>query len=396
MEVTPPSTESNIDVPTEAYQENINPDISSETRENLGAFEQTNWDNLSQSEKEQAVEKLRDSIAEDLQLENKPNIAYYNNEDRGDYGGYAASTNTIYINRYNMGDATETVDTIAHESRHCWQHERADNPQTEQDYRFKENFDNYVRPEDDYREYKNQIVESDAREYATLVREAEPIGSLPASDTGPDKYVTSPQPLDVDSGKYITQPSNSDIDSGTDVTRMTDDVNIPLSSDDINIDYDSKVVNELPDDFESKEKTEDYSTKIDDKVKEVEKDPLPAGIVNTFKNGEYRTVVTTEPVTLYRVYGGAASAEGSFCTTEPCVNKAKTQDALALKNEWGNTISKEAQITVPAGTKLNIGRVAPQNDGGKILKGDADQIILPQNWDQDWVSKVRNIDKEAD
>ena len=59
-------------------------DISSETRENLGAFEQNTWDNLSQVEKEQAVEKLRDSIAEDLQLENKPNIAYYNSEDPGD------------------------------------------------------------------------------------------------------------------------------------------------------------------------------------------------------------------------------------------------------------------------------------------------------------------------
>lgn len=57
-------------------------DISSETRENLGAFEQNNWDNLSQVEKEQAVENLRDSIAKDLQLENKPNIAYYNNEKR--------------------------------------------------------------------------------------------------------------------------------------------------------------------------------------------------------------------------------------------------------------------------------------------------------------------------
>ena len=54
-----------------------------------------------------------------------------------------------------MGDATETADTIAHESRHCWQHERADNPQTGQDQQFKENFDNYIRPEDDFRAYKD-------------------------------------------------------------------------------------------------------------------------------------------------------------------------------------------------------------------------------------------------
>lgn len=156
-------------------------DISDETRENLGAFEQNTWDNLSQVEKEQAVEKLRDSIAEDLQLENKPNIAYYNNEDPRDYGGYAASTNTIYINRFNMGDAAETADTIAHESRHCWQHERADNPQTEQDYQFKENFDDYVRPEDDFYEYQNQPVEADARDYAQDVKDA-----IPVSEETPD------------------------------------------------------------------------------------------------------------------------------------------------------------------------------------------------------------------
>ena len=156
-------------------------DISDETRENLGAFEQNTWDNLSQVEKEQAVDKLRDSIAGDLQLENKPNIAYYNNEDPGDYGGYAASTNTIYINRFNMGDAAETADTIAHESRHCWQHERADNPQTEQDYQFKENFDDYVRPEDDFYEYQNQPVEADARDYAQDVKDA-----IPVSEETPD------------------------------------------------------------------------------------------------------------------------------------------------------------------------------------------------------------------
>lgn len=146
-------------------------DISNETRENLTGFEQNNWDNLSEVEKEKAVEKLRDSIAEDLRLENKPNIAYYNNANPGDYGGYAASTNTIYINRFNMDDAVETADTIAHESRHCWQHERAENPQTEQDQKFKVNFENYIRPEINFDAYCSQPVEQDARDYAEQVKD---------------------------------------------------------------------------------------------------------------------------------------------------------------------------------------------------------------------------------
>lgn len=150
-------------------------DIGSETRENLGSFEQSKWDNLSQVEKEQAVEKLRDSIAEDLQLENKPNIAYYYKESPSDFGGYAASTNTIYINRFNMDNAGETADTIAHESRHCWQHERAENPQTAQDYRFKENFENYAKPELNFEAYYSQPVEQDAREYAAQIKDLIPL-----------------------------------------------------------------------------------------------------------------------------------------------------------------------------------------------------------------------------
>ena len=181
-------------------------DISSETRENLGAFEQNKWDNLSQVEKEQAVEELRDSIAEDLQLENKPNIAYYNNEDPGDYGGYAASTNTIYINRSNMGDAAETADTIAHESRHCWQHERADNPQTEQDYQFKENFDDYVRPEDDFYEYQNQPVEADARDYAQDVKDAIPVSEETPDIDAKQAYEESDHKNDSDAPPSTTGP----------------------------------------------------------------------------------------------------------------------------------------------------------------------------------------------
>ena len=343
-------------------------DISSETRENLGAFEQNTWDNLSQVEKEQAVEKLRDSIAEDLQLENKPNIAYYNSEDPGDYGGYAASNNTIYINRFNMGDATETADTIAHESRHCWQHERADNPQTGQDQQFKENFDNYIRPEDDFRAYKDQIVESDAREYAANVTNMIPEESATSylDDETVDKYVSE---LDGESNR--APPEDLDVNSKT------------LDTSD------------LPADFESKEKSGDYSTKIDGKVEELEKEPLPDSIAKSFKDGEYRTVVTKEPITLYRVYGGDATMEGSYCTTEPCTDKEKARNDLALKSSWGNTIEKEAEIVVPAGTKLNIGRVEEQSDGRKTLTGNADQVLLPQNWNQDWVNKVRDIDQEV-
>ena len=242
-------------------------DISSETRENLGAFEQNNWDNLSQVEKEQAVENLRDSIAKDLQLENKPNIAYYNNENPGDYGGYAASNNTIYINRFNMGDAAETADTIAHESRHCWQHERADNPQTEQDYQFKENFDVYVCPEDDYRGYRDQPVEADARDYAQNITDniltGHPNATSEISPENTNSNATESEIRQREEGKGAVFDESSEIP--TDIDKKVDDFESKVREPE---QYDSKY------DYDNQKKLEDYYKQGDGKLTDEQKSAL--------------------------------------------------------------------------------------------------------------------------
>ncbi|MCC8130389.1 MAG: hypothetical protein LIO72_01360 [Ruminococcus sp.] len=157
-------------------------DVSAEIRESLGSFDQETWENLSEAEKEQAVERLRDSVAEDLQIKDKPTIVYYDNHVQGDFGYYDRRNNAVFVNRFYMDNPAETADTVAHETRHCWQHERADNPQTEQDYQFRENFKDYVRPEDDFYEYQNQPVEADAFSYAAEVREAIPGNNEEKSD----------------------------------------------------------------------------------------------------------------------------------------------------------------------------------------------------------------------
>lgn len=137
----------------------------------LSPFKQGNWEQLSIKEQKQAVEKLADYNAEILGVEDKPRIVYYNTENPSDFGGYSAKQNAIYINEYNMHDAAETADTISHEYRHKYQHERADKLESERDLEFKEGFDNYIRAEDDYQGYKEQLVESDARDYAQAVKE---------------------------------------------------------------------------------------------------------------------------------------------------------------------------------------------------------------------------------
>lgn len=153
----------------ESDNDSVKGEVSDELKNALEPFGQSNWDNMSQEQQKEAVSALRDSVADDLGLQEKPDVKYYNNDDDTDFGGYSPSENVIYINEHNMGDAKETADTIAHESRHCWQHEIADNSDSPQAQAFKENFDDYIRPEDDYRGYRNQPVEADAREYANNI-----------------------------------------------------------------------------------------------------------------------------------------------------------------------------------------------------------------------------------
>lgn len=137
----------------------------------LSSFTQGNWEQLTIQEQKQAVEKLADYNAEILGVKDKPRIVYYNTEDPCDFGGYSIKQNVIYINEYNIRDAAEMADTISHEYRHKYQHERAEKLETERDLKFKEGFDNYIFAEDDYQGYKEQLVESDARAYAQVVRD---------------------------------------------------------------------------------------------------------------------------------------------------------------------------------------------------------------------------------
>lgn len=48
---------------------------------------------------------------------------------------------------------------------------------------------------------------------------------------------------------------------------------------------------------------------------------------------------------------------------------------------------------MPKGTVLNIGKVAPQTikESGTILDGNADQILLPQSWSEDWIIDKREV-----
>ena len=135
-------------------------------------------------------------------------------------------------------------------------------------------------------------------------------------------------------------------------------------------------------------------TKIDDKVVLAEKqDNLSAYVSETFRNGQYTTVVTNENVTLYRTFGGGADQaklNSGYATTETGLGRQE----LALYKKWSDT-RFEAEIVVPKGETLNIGKVGEQPVGGKVngtykYRGGADQILLPRNWDTSWVKSVKD------
>lgn len=136
-----------------------------------------------------------------------------------------------------------------------------------------------------------------------------------------------------------------------------------------------------------------YPTLLDGKVKIVDRAELPDWIRESFTDGNYRTVITTEETTLYRTFGGYSDAGGGFVTTTAAQNRTQAKIDTALLPEWKNTRKYEAVIKIPKGTELNIGKVAPQKieSSGFVLKGGADQVLLPNPWPLDWIVEIRIV-----
>ena len=132
----------------------------------LDSFQSGTWENLSTDEQKAAMSDLADYVKDVIGFENPPDIVYYNNPVDGDYGGYSPGTNTLSVNEYMLYDNNEAADTIAHELWHAYQHERAMNPQSAKDYQYQYGFDNYIRPDDDFTAYQDQLVEAEARAFA--------------------------------------------------------------------------------------------------------------------------------------------------------------------------------------------------------------------------------------
>lgn len=149
----------------------------SKAAEVLSPFKQDNWEQLSIKEQKQAVEKLADYNAEILGVEDKPRIVFFNKPPQDgmiERGYYDPTNNSIFINEHCLDDSVGIADTVSHEYRHKYQHQRADKLENERDLAFRENFDNYQSPGNDYAsymEYRNQLVEVNARAYGQVIKD---------------------------------------------------------------------------------------------------------------------------------------------------------------------------------------------------------------------------------
>ena len=118
-------------------------------------------------------------------------------------------------------------------------------------------------------------------------------------------------------------------------------------------------------------------TAIDSKVTQVIQENLPQSIKSTFMDSQYRTVVATEDMTLFRVYGGHSGKQGIYLTTERPVDRIGSKYQSALLHEWKNTREYYCEVHIPKGTVLNIGKAAPQRTiSGAILSGGGDQVVV--------------------
>lgn len=94
---------------------------------------------------------------------------------------------------------------------------------------------------------------------------------------------------------------------------------------------------------------------------------------------------------------GTAGAKqfGSFATTEFAESRIDVKMRLALDPQWKNALYIEEKIIVPKGIVLNIGIVASVKLlSGTILPGGAEQVLLPQNWNENWVVGYRYVTSE--
>lgn len=100
----------------------------------------------------------------------------FTNMPKNNLGGYNPATNKMELNSNFLenNDCRDLMNTILHESRHAFQNRCIQNPDSVTVKQniidvWKDNFENYITPQDDFEAYENQEIEKDANYFADSV-----------------------------------------------------------------------------------------------------------------------------------------------------------------------------------------------------------------------------------
>ena len=147
-------------------------ELTDELRSLVSIFTRADWNFISFGEKCGLINDLAEEIEAMLQISEKPQIVFFDGPDTS-CGAFNKGNNTIEVNRKLLDNPVELLDTIAHELRHAYQHQKANNPETLTDLLYAVNFDNYISPVQYadgkylfFTDYMDQLVEAEARAFA--------------------------------------------------------------------------------------------------------------------------------------------------------------------------------------------------------------------------------------
>lgn len=109
--------------------------------------------------------------------------------------------------------------------------------------------------------------------------------------------------------------------------------------------------------------------------------PLPAhvepSIAATFLDGKCQKVTLRMPQTFYRYYNADNTLKfDRYFTTNQYQTNAEAIAGLALDQAWGNKAQKMLSVTLPAGTVVYQGLVAPQEPASCYPGGGQQTFIV--------------------
>lgn len=108
--------------------------------------------------------------------------------------------------------------------------------------------------------------------------------------------------------------------------------------------------------------------------------PLPVAIAITFLDSKCKKVKLLMPQTFFRYYSSETNRKGRYLTTDQYQTNVEVIRNLALNQAWGNKAEKMLAVTLPAGTTVYQGIVAPQNPSS-CYPGGGQQTFIEDSKD---------------